>query len=166
MVPVARRYLMAGIDVLRAVPATALAPAALLVLGPAVHTEVMLAVYAALWPVVLGTAAGVAAVYPRQYDVARILHLSRAATLRKIVDVVGGGKGIGRLLVESQQSFDAATVWGLVLLIGTQRVPAQRRGGARRGEAGLWIGPCVSHSRVWVSRPGTWPSTACASRTG
>ena len=45
----------------------------------------MVAVYAALWPVVLSTAAGVAAVHPRQYDVARVLHLSRAATVRKIV---------------------------------------------------------------------------------
>ena len=85
LVPVVRRYLTAGVDVLRAVPAVALVPVALLALGPAVRTEVVVAVYAALWPVVLSTAAGVAAVHPRQYDVARVLHLSRAATVRKIV---------------------------------------------------------------------------------
>ena len=35
-----------------------------------------------------------------------------------LVDILGAGKGIGRLLVASQQSFDAAAAWGLLLILG------------------------------------------------
>ena len=35
-----------------------------------------------------------------------------------LVDILGAGKGIGRLLVASQQSFDAAAAWGLLLIVG------------------------------------------------
>ena len=37
----------------------------------------LLVAYAALWPMVLNTAGAVASVHPRQYDVARTLHLTR-----------------------------------------------------------------------------------------
>jgi ABC-type nitrate/sulfonate/bicarbonate transport system permease component len=35
-----------------------------------------------------------------------------------LVDIFGVGAGLGRLLVESQQRFETATAWGLLLLIG------------------------------------------------
>jgi ABC-type nitrate/sulfonate/bicarbonate transport system permease component len=35
-----------------------------------------------------------------------------------LVDIFGVGAGLGRLLVESQQRFEAATAWGLLLMIG------------------------------------------------
>jgi sulfonate transport system permease protein len=81
----ARRYSMATIDFLRTIPAIALVPVALLALGPIGTTELLLAVFAATWPVVINTAAGVASVHPRHHDVARTLHLSRGHTLRKVV---------------------------------------------------------------------------------
>ncbi len=79
------RWVTATIDVARTIPAVALVPVAVLTVGPTATTELVLAVYAALWPVVMTTAGGVAAVHPRQYDVARMLQLSPAATVRKIV---------------------------------------------------------------------------------
>jgi ABC-type nitrate/sulfonate/bicarbonate transport system permease component len=35
-----------------------------------------------------------------------------------LVDIFGTGTGLGRLLVESQQRFDAAAAWGLLLIVG------------------------------------------------
>jgi ABC-type nitrate/sulfonate/bicarbonate transport system permease component len=35
-----------------------------------------------------------------------------------LTDIFGAGTGIGRLLIESQQRFDAATAWGLLLIVG------------------------------------------------
>ena len=76
---------MASIDFLRTIPAVALVPIAVLTFGPVRTAEVALATYAALWPIVLHTAGGVAAVHPRQYDVARMLHLGPSGHVRKIV---------------------------------------------------------------------------------
>jgi ABC-type nitrate/sulfonate/bicarbonate transport system permease component len=36
-----------------------------------------------------------------------------------LADIFGVGAGLGRLLLESQQRFDAAAAWGLLLIIGT-----------------------------------------------
>jgi hypothetical protein len=83
LLPTLRDYVMASIDFLRTIPAVTLVPVAVLTFGPAATTELMLAVYAALWPIVLSTASA-AAVHPRQYDVARILRFSRVTTVRKI----------------------------------------------------------------------------------
>jgi sulfonate transport system permease protein len=85
LVPAVRRYTMASVDFLRTIPAVALVPIAVLSFGPVRMAEIALATYAALWPVVLHTAGGVAAVHPRQYDVARTLRLGTATTVRKLV---------------------------------------------------------------------------------
>jgi len=85
LVPEVRRYTMASVDFLRTIPAVGLVPIAVLSFGPVRTAEIVVATYAALWPVVLHTAAGVAAVHPRQYDVARTLHLGRATAVRKLV---------------------------------------------------------------------------------
>lgn len=85
LVPALRRNLTAPIDFLRTIPAVTLVPVAVLTFGPTAVAELLLAVYAGLWPVVLSTAAGVAAVHPRHHDLARMLGLSTAATVRKIV---------------------------------------------------------------------------------
>jgi sulfonate transport system permease protein len=85
LIPAVRRYSMASVDFLRTIPAVALVPIAVLTFGPVRTAEVALATYAALWPIVLHTAGGVAAVHPRQYDVARMLRLGPVATVRKIV---------------------------------------------------------------------------------
>jgi ABC-type nitrate/sulfonate/bicarbonate transport system permease component len=44
---------------------------------------------------------------------------SLALIVTLLVDVVGTGDGVGRILVERQQSFDAAAAWGLVVIVGT-----------------------------------------------
>ena len=144
LVPTLRRYAMASIDFLRTIPAVALVPVALLTFGPIVPTELILAVYAALWPIVLNTAAGVAAIHPRQYDVARMLHLSPAATVRKIVipavvpawlvgarlaavigllvaivaEMIMYPRGLGGGLIESLNALAPARMWAYALVCG------------------------------------------------
>ena len=41
-----------------------------------------------------------------------------ALIIALLTDIFGAGSGIGRLLVESQQRFDAAAAWGLLLIVG------------------------------------------------
>lgn len=137
LVPSVGRYAVGTIDYLRVIPAVTLAPLALLTFGPTTATEVMVAVYAALWPVVLTTASGVAAVHPCQYDVARTLRLSDAAAVRKIVvpaavpgwlvgariaavigllvaivtEMIMYARGLGGGLVESLNALAPARMW-------------------------------------------------------
>ena len=74
-----------SMDLLRSLPVIALIPVAILVWGPEFRTEVLVAAYAATWPVLVNTAGGVQNVHPRLYDVSRTFQLSRAQRLRKIV---------------------------------------------------------------------------------
>ena len=144
LLPTMRIYVVASIDFLRAIPAVALVPVAVIAFGPSVTTELMLVTYAALWPVVLCTAAGVAAMHPRQYDIARMLHLSRLTTIRKIVIpaavpawLIGARlsaviallvsivaemlmimRGLGGGLVQSLNALAPARMWAYVLVCG------------------------------------------------
>ena len=144
LMPAVRRYTMTSIDFLRTIPAVALVPVAVLTLGPAATTELILAVYAALWPIVLNTAGGVAAVHPRQYDVARILHFPSVTTVRKIVipaavpawlvgarlaavigllvaivaEMIMYPRGLGGGLIESLNALAPARMWAYALVCG------------------------------------------------
>jgi sulfonate transport system permease protein len=142
--PTARRYVVPSIDFLRTIPAVTLVPVAVVTFGPSTTTELILAVYAALWPVVLCTAAGTSAVHPRQYDISRMLHLSRSTTIRKIVipasapawlvgarlsavtallvsivaEMIMSPRGLGGGLVESLNALAPARLWAYALLCG------------------------------------------------
>ncbi|HEX2287095.1 MAG TPA: ABC transporter permease subunit [Mycobacterium sp.] len=144
LIPSVRRYAMASVDFLRTIPAVALLPVAVLTFGPIPSTEVLLAVYAALWPTVLHTAAGVAAVHPRQYDVVRMLHFGPLTTLRKVVipavvpawlvgarmaavvamlvaivaEMIMYPNGLGGGLIESLQALAPARMWAYALVCG------------------------------------------------
>jgi ABC-type nitrate/sulfonate/bicarbonate transport system permease component len=43
---------------------------------------------------------------------------SLAVIITLLVDIFGAGTGVGRLLLESQQRFDASAAWGLLLIVG------------------------------------------------
>lgn len=144
LVPTLRTNLMASIDFLRTIPAVALMPVAVLTFGPVTSTELLVAIYPALWPVLLNTAGGVAAIHPRQYDVARMLRLSSAATVRKIVipavaptwlvgarmaaiialsvtlvaEMLISPQGLGGGLIESLQALDPARMWAYAVVCG------------------------------------------------
>ncbi len=144
LIPTVRRYTMASIDFLRTIPAVALVPIAVLSFGPVRTAEVALATYAALWPIVLHTAGGVAAVHPRQYDVARMLRLGRVATMRKVAipaavpawlvgarmaviiallvaivaEMMMSSRGLGGGLAESMYALAPARIWAYAVVCG------------------------------------------------
>ena len=149
--------------------------------------EVVLAVYAAVWPVVLSTAAGVAAVHPRQYDVARTLHLSRAATVRTIVvpaavpawlagtrmaavaallvaivaEMIMWPRGLGGGLTESLHALAPARMWAYRVICGFVGflVNLLLRHGVRRAGPGSTLGR-------FAGRAAAGGSTARAGATG
>jgi sulfonate transport system permease protein len=144
LLPTVQSYTVSSIDFLRAIPAVTLIPVAVMTLGPSAIAEFVLAAYAALWPVVLCTAAGAAATHPRQYDVARMLHFSRATTVRKIVipaavpawligarlaaivallvcivtEMIMYHRGLGGGLIGSLNALAPARVWAYALVCG------------------------------------------------
>ena len=77
----ARRYILASLEVLRPMPIVAFLPLALLLFNFSLTTELVLIIYASLWPVLINTMGGIMSAPPRLYDVGRTLRLSRARTL-------------------------------------------------------------------------------------
>jgi ABC-type nitrate/sulfonate/bicarbonate transport system permease component len=144
LLPTVRRYSMASVDFLRTIPAVALVPVAILSFGPVRTAEIALATYAALGPIVLHTAGGVAAVHPRQYDVARMLRLGGVTTVRKIVipaavpawlvgarmavtiallvaivvEMLMSPHGLGGGLTESMHALAPARMWAYAVVCG------------------------------------------------
>lgn len=142
--PPVRTYLMASVDFLRTIPAVALLPVALLSFGPGPGTELILATWAAQWPVLVNTAGAVATVPARLHDVARTLRLSRARTVRTIVlpavlpawlagarvaamiallvtvvaEMIMTPEGLGGGLIQSMQALDPARMWAYALICG------------------------------------------------
>lgn len=144
LLPMLRDNVMASIDYLRTIPAVALMPIALLAFGAIPSTELILAVWAAQWPILLNTAAAVRAVHQRLYDVGRTLQFSAAATVRKIVipavvpgwlvgarlatiialhvtitaEMVMAPEGLGGSLVESLAALNVERMWAYAVVCG------------------------------------------------
>jgi ABC-type nitrate/sulfonate/bicarbonate transport system permease component len=139
-----RTYTQGTVDVLRTIPTVALMPVALLVWGTGAKSEIIVAAFAAMWPITLNTAAGVSRVHPLKRDVARTFRLSRTETLRKIVfpvampailvgarlsvvtalvvsivaEMLINPEGIGYGLVFSQQALQPDDMWAYAVVAG------------------------------------------------
>ena len=72
-------------DGLRAIPAVALMPLALLMFGWGISMEAAVVAYACTWPVFIATWAAVRGVEPRLLEVADVLEMQFSERLRKIV---------------------------------------------------------------------------------
>lgn len=73
------------IDFLRPIPSIAMIPILVLVIGTGTSTEILLAVYAALWQLLISAMAAARAVDPVAMDTARSFGLSRAARARHLL---------------------------------------------------------------------------------
>ncbi|HKS50217.1 MAG TPA: ABC transporter permease subunit [Amycolatopsis sp.] len=139
-----RRALTPTLEFIRAVPPPALVPVVAVILGTSMVAGVAIVVIAIVWPILLSTAAGMRGLPPVRQDMARSVGLTRAERIRKVTlpslvpaiftgtriavsvslvvtllaDILGSGHGVGQLISERQQSYDAASVWGLLLVIG------------------------------------------------
>jgi len=132
------------LEFVRATPAAAIVPAALVLFHASARTEVGIVTYGTIWPVLLNTAAARAALPALRLDVANCLRLSPWERMRKIVlpsllpeimtgiriaapvclivtllvDFLVATGGIGYLLVQYEQSFQAASAFALLALTG------------------------------------------------
>jgi ABC-type nitrate/sulfonate/bicarbonate transport system permease component len=138
------RALMPTIEFLRPMPSVALIPIAVLFLGIGEEMQRLVAMYAAVWPVLLGTMYGVRGVDPILLQTARQFGLSRRRTLFKIVlpgaspyiatgirlaslitlsliittELMASGNGLGNVIVEYQLAFKAAEAYaGIVMVV-------------------------------------------------
>lgn len=138
------RNSMATFEVLRALPAIAFVPAAVLLLGFSMKMEIVVAGYVVMWPVFLNTINGVHGVTPEHEDVARVMRLPASARIWKIVlpsatatiivglrlglalslalvvvaEMIGNPAGVGYSLVLQEEALQPANMFAYIVAIG------------------------------------------------
>jgi len=131
-------------EILRPLPAVAFVPVGGLLFGFTAYTEIVVIVYACIWPVIVNTSAGVRGIEQRLLEVARVMHLrplekttkivlpallpsafvgarislSLALIVAVIAEMVGNPAGLGWGLVASQEALRPATMFAYLISIG------------------------------------------------
>jgi ABC-type nitrate/sulfonate/bicarbonate transport system permease component len=132
------------LEYLRAIPPPVIIPIAVLALGYTTTMKVLVIGFAAFWPIMLNTVAGVLQIREITLDVARAFKLSWFDTMAKIVmpavipsillglrvalpqalvvtlvvEMFTGETGIGSLMIAAQRNFNAPGVFGLLAVMG------------------------------------------------
>ena len=140
----ARAYVEPTLEFLRPLPASAMMPVAIVILGLSDPMVLAVIAFGALWPVLLATVHGFAAVEPRLYEVSRALGMSRLAVIWKIAlpsampDILAGMRigltialilavvgemlasrpGLGQEILLAARSFQSADLYAGVVLLG------------------------------------------------
>lgn len=140
----ARAWLQPTLEFMRPLPASALLPLAISIFGLSANMVLSVVAFGAMWPVLLATVHGFAAVEPRLKEVALCLHLSRRAfvwkvglpnalpdilagmrlsmTVSLIVAVVGemiaSQPGLGQAILLAARSFRASELFAGIVLLG------------------------------------------------
>jgi ABC-type nitrate/sulfonate/bicarbonate transport system permease component len=139
-----RSYVAPSLELLRPLPVSAVIPVAIAMLGLTQSMALSVIAFGAIWPMLLATIHGFAAVEPRLYEVARSLHLSRSAVILKIAlpsaspdilsgmrlsltvalilsvvcEILAGLDGLGHWVLLSARSFRSADLFAGVILLG------------------------------------------------
>jgi len=142
--PIARAWGLASVELLRPMPAVALVPAAMLLFGFSIATELVVIVIPTIWPVLVSTMRGIMAAPARLEDVARTLRLGRIETIRKVLlpaaapavlvgcrlamstalvlavvaEMIGNPEGIGYAVVREAQALHPDLMFAYVLIAG------------------------------------------------
>lgn len=140
----ARAWLQPMLEFLRPLPASAIVPVAIALLGLSEGMVLAVIAFGALWPMLLGTIHGFAAVEPRLYEVARVLKLSRAEVIAKIAlpnampdifaalrigltvalilavvgEMLASREGLGLWILLSARSFRSPDLFAGIILLG------------------------------------------------
>jgi ABC-type nitrate/sulfonate/bicarbonate transport system permease component len=140
----ARAYLRPILAFARSLPASAVIPVAISLVGLSPAMVLGVIVFGSVWPTLLATVQGFATVEPRLKDVAQMLHLSRAAfvwkiglpnavpdivagmrlslTVSLILSVVGemlsGQEGLGTAILLAARAFRAPELYAGIVLLG------------------------------------------------
>ncbi|WP_426246487.1 ABC transporter permease [Nocardioides sp. LHG3406-4] len=138
------KYSMASLEALRALPIVAFVPVAVLLLGFTQTMEIVVAFYAALWPILLNTQAGVRNVDRRLMEVGDVMGFGRIERLWKLVlpastshivvglrlglsislvltlvaEMVGNPAGLGYALIQKGQTLNPDQMFAYVIVIG------------------------------------------------
>jgi ABC-type nitrate/sulfonate/bicarbonate transport system permease component len=139
-----RAYLRPMLAFARSLPASAVIPVAISLVGLTPSMVLGVIAFGSLWPTLLATVQGFATVEPRLKDVARVLHLSRAAfiwkiglpnavpdivagmrlslTVALILAVIGemlsGQEGLGTAILLAARSYRAPELYAGIALLG------------------------------------------------
>jgi sulfonate transport system permease protein len=142
--PMARRLFQPTAEFLRPLPASAILPAAILILGLSDAMIVFVVAFGAVWPVLLGAVHGFRALDPRLVEVTRMLGLTRLQRAWKVQlpaalpDIFAGMRvsiaialivtvasemlssqaGIGYLMLVAARSFRSADIFAGVMVLG------------------------------------------------
>ena len=140
----ARQWIQPTLEFLRPLPASALLPLAISIFGLSAGMVLFVVAVGAMWPVLLATIHGFAAVHPRLQEVSRCLQMSRLAfvwkvglpnampdilagmrlsmTVSLIVAIVGemiaSQAGLGQAILLAARSFRAADLFAGIVLLG------------------------------------------------
>jgi len=140
----ARDYLAPTLEFLRPLPASAVIPVAIALFGLTRSMAIGVIAFGAIWPMLLATIHGFAAVEPRLYEIARALHMSRAAVIAKIAlpsalpdilagmrlgltvalilsvicEMIAGLDGLGNSVLLAARMFHSADLFAGVILLG------------------------------------------------
>jgi ABC-type nitrate/sulfonate/bicarbonate transport system permease component len=142
--PRVRTYITPTLEFLRPLPVSAIIPVAIALFGLSQTMTLFVIAFGAVWPMLLSTVHGFAAVEPRLYEVARSLHLSRMAVIFKIglpaaspdilagmrisvtvalilsvvCEMLAGLDGLGHWILLSARAFRSADLFAGVILLG------------------------------------------------
>jgi ABC-type nitrate/sulfonate/bicarbonate transport system permease component len=141
---VASRGMSPLLEFLRATPAAAIVPGLLILFHANTRTDVLIVVYGTIWPILLNAAAARAALPPLRLEVGYSMGLTWWERMRKLVlptlipEIVVGVRvaasiclivsllvdylvatgGIGTLLVQYEQTFQSASAFALLAVVG------------------------------------------------
>ena len=139
-----RTYVAPSLEFLRPLPVSAIIPVAIAMLGLTQGMALFVIAFGAIWPIMLATIHGFAAVEPRLYEVARSLQMSRLAVIFKIAlpsaspdilagmrlsltvalilsvvcEILAGLDGLGHWVLLSARAFRSADLFAGVILLG------------------------------------------------
>ena len=83
--PQARSYIEPSLEFLRPLPASAVIPVAILLLGLTKTMSISVIVFGSLWPTLLATIQGIKSVEPRLFEMARTMELPHWTVIRSII---------------------------------------------------------------------------------
>lgn len=141
---IARTYVAPSLEFLRPLPVSAIIPVAIAMFGLTQTMALFVIAFGAIWPMLLATIHGFAAVEPRLYEVACSLQMSRLAVIFKIAlpsaapdilagmrlsltvalilsvvcEILAGLDGIGYSVLLSARAFRSADLFAGVVLLG------------------------------------------------
>lgn len=139
-----RTWLQPTLELVRPMPASAIVPLAIALLGLSPGMVLAVVAFGAMWPVLLATVHGLAAVHPQMHEVADVLQLGRAervwkiglpaampdilaglrlaVTVSLVVSVVGemlaSQPGLGQAILLAARAFRADELFAGIALLG------------------------------------------------